>query len=892
MSTQPHPGEAARKETRGRKPIPMSLKLEMIAKYENGVKLRDIAKETGKATSTIRVVVKDREGIKEAARRSRARPEMERRLARWMHGTQKQQQELSFTDIQVKALSLYRDIERRSGTRHGSLKANRAWLRQFKKSLPTYRSKFKGEAFQQKLTEIIEREAYLPEQIFNVDETDLFWRQMPAEMDLSEDEMCLPGSLVGEDRILLMFGGNASGDLKLKPLVVYHSDRPGTVTDQTCENSVIWRTNRKVLMTSTICTDWYVNHFIPSVGDYCKEKGIPFKILLIMTSAGGHPHSLDYFHPHVKVLYFPPQTARVIQPVSHGIRQMFRALYYQHSYEQALKAKQSEGGTTLRDFWKSYNILDCMDHVTTAWEKVTSKCMNVAWHKLCPQFVSDFGGLTEIEEAERKCREIVDAVEFATKKENFEKLPETCTEEKLPEKNDKAEEEEGAKHGEQTSESSRLPQERLQKWIIALKLPQRSPIQRPQLCSTHFTDEGLDRTGETVQLRNPAVPTLFAFSGDHQNKSDNYMDEDTNSASHDQDGSFDEISIKEENDMDDFSVFVNEEDQKGKEKEQEEELDPLGEFQCPQEDGNSNQDLNTTSGKRAWNHEETMKLLEIYKSKLPQIKSGTILTSTLWQEIEKEMQACGYPYDRKACSKKVKRLKVSYRVIQKNCKKTLKTWKYFEPVDEIFGDSVNLEKAANPADPETEQPSTSATCVLSGTSAESPSTPAPILTPVSERTVSCPPSPVYKTTSPSPSPEPTPVAAQPPTEETGALDPATVPVSSNKRKRTEDPTNVLGEFLSDQASRLEKLVNIAERRNQIMEKCMNQMLQNQQMQLQQVQMLQQQQDILQQQQEQRQRAQERLQEQQKQQYQEMLNLQRQQFLIMRQQLKDIKEVSQ
>lgn len=49
-------------------------------------------------------------------------------------------------------------------------------------------------------------------------------------------------------------------------------------------------------------------------------------------------------------------------------------------------------------------------------------------------------------------------------------------------------------------------------------------------------------------------------------QSDNYMDEDTNSASHDQDGSFDEISIKEENDMDDFSVFVNEEDQKGKEK--------------------------------------------------------------------------------------------------------------------------------------------------------------------------------------------------------------------------------------------------------------------------------------------------------------------------------------
>lgn len=35
------------------------------------------------------------------------------------------------------------------------------------------------------------------------------------------------------------------------------------------------------------------------------------------------------------------------------------------------------------------------------------------------------------------------------------------------------------------------------------------------------------------------------------------MDEDTNST-YDQDGSIDEISIKEENNLDDFSVFVNE----------------------------------------------------------------------------------------------------------------------------------------------------------------------------------------------------------------------------------------------------------------------------------------------------------------------------------------------
>ncbi|XP_047473318.1 uncharacterized protein LOC125028065 isoform X2 [Penaeus chinensis] len=69
------------------------------------------------------------------------------------------------------------------------------------------------------------------------------------------------------------------------------------------------------------------------------------------------------------------------------------------------------------------------------------------------------------------------------------------------------------------------------------------------------------------------------------------MDEDTNSTSYNQDGSFDEISIKEENNMDDFSVFVNEEENQECTEKEKEEFDPLGEFQCQQEEDDSNQDL-------------------------------------------------------------------------------------------------------------------------------------------------------------------------------------------------------------------------------------------------------------------------------------------------------------
>ncbi|ROT80381.1 putative tigger transposable element-derived protein 1-like [Penaeus vannamei] len=698
MSTQPNSGGAARKQHRGRKPYPISLKLDIIEKYDSGMKMSDIAKVAGIANSTVTTTVRDRNLIKAAAAKeltggkpsktpsktSRLLAEMERLLDRWIHDMKEQDKPPSFTQIQEKAFSILRAIEKRTGTRIKTFTASADWYKEFKKRLGIDHRKRMAEAFQLNLRKIIEKGDYLPEQIFNVAKTDLFWRRMPAQKDSNEDEIRIPGLLGEEDRILLSFGGNVSGDCKLKPLAVYHASKPGAI--------------------------------------------------------------------------------------------------------------------------------------------------------------KDFEGLTEMKEAERKCREIVDVVEVAISKEIVETCAEVKTrDDEVPVEDTNVEEE--PKQGEPTDRHALFPHSdrvKLEKWFKVLKMDRKMLIRPSQQHSTHSTNESFGKTGQTVPLRSHAVLTLPdsqlhsthstnesfdrttqtactrsravpALSGSpvhHQNKvelsehrddskdepgSPNYMDEDTNST-YDQDGSIDEISIKEENNLDDFSVFVNEDvTEECKEKEQEEEQDPLGELQCPQDD-NSNQDCNRLPGNN-FKYHETLKLLEIYKRKLPELKSRKITMGTYWQEIEKEMQACGFACDGDTCSKKMGRLKRSYKYIKKNCKTTRSSWKYFEIMDDIFGDSFDLEKTANPDEPETEQPSTSATGAQPRTLAESPSTPTPTLTPASERTLSCPPSPVYMTTSPSPPLQPTPVAAPPPTKMTGAQDPAAVPESSNKRKRTEDPTNDLGYYI-------------------------------------------------------------------------------------------------
>ena len=59
-----------------------------------------------------------------------------------------------------------------------------------------------------------------------MDETGLYWKRMPDRSYISKEEKLMPGCRAAKDRLSLLFGGNASGDMKPKPRLVYHSENP------------------------------------------------------------------------------------------------------------------------------------------------------------------------------------------------------------------------------------------------------------------------------------------------------------------------------------------------------------------------------------------------------------------------------------------------------------------------------------------------------------------------------------------------------------------------------------------------------------------------------------------------------------------------------------------
>ena len=72
---------------------------------------------------------------------------------------------------------------------------------------------------------------------------------------------------------------------------------------------------------SDIFTNWFHEHFVPSVTKHFKERGMPVKALLLLDNAPAHPDvsSLVSKDGNIKAKYLPANTTAIIQPIDQGV---------------------------------------------------------------------------------------------------------------------------------------------------------------------------------------------------------------------------------------------------------------------------------------------------------------------------------------------------------------------------------------------------------------------------------------------------------------------------------------------------------------------------------------------------------------------------------------------
>ncbi|XP_068213464.1 tigger transposable element-derived protein 1-like [Palaemon carinicauda] len=125
-----------------------------------------------------------------------------------------------------------------------------------------------------------------------------------------------------KDRLTLALCANASGNSKVKSLLLYHSDTPRAFkTNKMIKENlqVLWRANAKAWVTRHLFTDWVKVCFGLTVKKYLEEKRLPLRCLLLLNNAPAHPRDLEEDilpqYSFSKVLYLPPNTTPLLQPM-------------------------------------------------------------------------------------------------------------------------------------------------------------------------------------------------------------------------------------------------------------------------------------------------------------------------------------------------------------------------------------------------------------------------------------------------------------------------------------------------------------------------------------------------------------------------------------------------
>ena len=114
---------------------------------------------------------------------------------------------------------------------------------------------------EEEFSKLMSERGYLPEQVFNMDKTGLFWKRMPSSTFLFKEEVKRPGFNPHRDRVTVVMCGNPA-DFMLKPSLIYKIKNPRALKNKNKTLiSVYWMHNSKAWITKAVTLNWFLYCF-------------------------------------------------------------------------------------------------------------------------------------------------------------------------------------------------------------------------------------------------------------------------------------------------------------------------------------------------------------------------------------------------------------------------------------------------------------------------------------------------------------------------------------------------------------------------------------------------------------------------------------------------------
>jgi len=341
-------------------------KLSALDDVDRGMKKVDVAIKYGVPKTTLSTWIKNADQIRQLSSstshdRKRARqctyPDVEQALMMWFKQARALNIPLSGPVLVAKASQLAAELG------HSDFKCSDGWLTRFKSRHDITFRTISGEAAavdtdvvhqwqQDVLGPLLRR--YSADDVYNADETGLFYQMLPSKSMMIKGDQC-SGGKHSKVRITLLVCANMTGRDKLPLFAIGKSQKPRCfkgVRTLPCK----YAANKRAWMTGELFEEW-----VHALDRKVKLQGR--KVALVLDNAPSHPHNIRT--TNVELVFLPPNTTAVSQPMDQGVIKNLKDRYRRqvlHRYLAAVESKKKP----------SITVADALFMARTAWDSVSS----------------------------------------------------------------------------------------------------------------------------------------------------------------------------------------------------------------------------------------------------------------------------------------------------------------------------------------------------------------------------------------------------------------------------------------------------------------------------------------------------------------------------------------
>lgn len=245
-------------------------------------------------------------------------------------------------------------------------KASKGWLAKFKSRHQLKLRRLHGESYSTSSISYetffnslsIKIKEYGVENVFNADETGIFYKLIPSKSICKEVRS---GYKLLKDRVSVLFCVNMTGSIKRKPLVIGKFSNPRCFKGFDPNSIVQYKSSTRAWMTSKIFNNWLLSWDME-----LSKKGN--KILLVIDNCPAHRIEIEL--KSIEILFLPVNSTSKIQPLDQGIINAFKAKLASKKLSDIIE--KIESGENLFELYKKITVKNAICYIYLAWQEISS----------------------------------------------------------------------------------------------------------------------------------------------------------------------------------------------------------------------------------------------------------------------------------------------------------------------------------------------------------------------------------------------------------------------------------------------------------------------------------------------------------------------------------------